>query len=208
MTGDIWIYRFAFDRKKIKLSIIQISSKSNTFCLISLLNSVSLPRRIPCYAFHCYFKSFLYSEVLWLPSALWFRISNLCSANQHHFGVWQERKKVNLCHYIQASESAALSLLADSSLGQTLLTLCFVILCVEREDNISAASLFLGISSHLCFETWLLLEIKEKSKSSIVCKFVWKGPHFHQPSHWLYAFACHPRSAFCFIERVWKLVVK
>lgn len=84
----LWDYRFTFHGTKIKLWVIQISSKFNLFCIVSLFNYMSLPKRIPSHSFHSSFKSFLHSEVLWLFSALWFHISNLWSANQHYLSAW------------------------------------------------------------------------------------------------------------------------
>lgn len=84
-----------------------------------------------------------------------------------------ERTKMNLCSYIQTSWSEALSISADSLLTHTLLSLCLVALCVEREDNPAATSLRKFSQSFeelLCFKTWISLEIEERSKSSIVTK--------------------------------------
>lgn len=141
-----------------------------------------------------------------------FHFSNPCSANHNFFSAWYERMKGNLCQYIQASKNKALRLSVGSSLMHAFyFTLYMNAFClyVEIEDNIGVTRLrnfVLSFRELLCFETFYWRS--RRHQNPLLCtEFIWKEPHSHQQSHFMFLFPCLPRFAFFYVERIWRRIV-
>lgn len=123
--------------------------------------------------------------------------SNPCSANHNCLSAWYERELV-LLHPGQLKW------------GSETISFC-CLLCGKRKqhwcEKIFLRNFILHFREPLCFKTWLLLQVKERTKCPTVYQVYLKKPHFHQQFVYMYMFQYLLRFAFFYTERIWKRIV-